>query len=145
MPAPVNPNRSELDQQQILQRAFDESTDRLRTDGTFTGTIIGEVSVEIDAADGDNIALSNSDGSKKVTVTTVGSKEALDIRVADGSVNVSNTLITEPFDYIAATYPSGTQEVYTYKLGGSGGTIVGIITVNYTDATKNTLSDVSVT
>ena len=43
MPAPVNPNRSELDQQQILQRAFDESTDRLRTDSTITGSFTGEI------------------------------------------------------------------------------------------------------
>ena len=45
-------------------------------------------------------------------------------------------------DYIVATYPSDTQEVYTYKIGGSAGTTVGTITVNYTTATKDVLSDV---
>lgn len=45
-------------------------------------------------------------------------------------------------DYIVATYPTSTQEVYTYKIGGSSGTIVGVITVNYTDATKDILSSV---
>lgn len=49
------------------------------------------------------------------------------------------------YDFIAATYPIATQEVYTYKLGGGGGSTVATITVNYTDATKNILSDVSKT
>lgn len=70
MPTPnLNPGQGNLDQTQILQRAFDETKDRLRTDGTFTGTIEAEVSVEIDAADGDNIALASGDGSKIVDVT----------------------------------------------------------------------------
>jgi len=46
-------------------------------------------------------------------------------------------------NYIGVTYPSDTQEVYTYKTGGSGGTTVGTITVNYTDATKEVLSNVT--
>jgi hypothetical protein len=47
------------------------------------------------------------------------------------------------YDFIAATYPSTTQEVYTYKTGGSGGTTVAVITVNYTTSTKDVLLDVS--
>lgn len=85
MPAPVNPNRSELDSTQILQRAFDESTDKLRVDSSVSVTgITGEVSVEVDAADGDNIAISNEDGSKQVTVTTIGSINALDVNITNG-------------------------------------------------------------
>lgn len=45
-------------------------------------------------------------------------------------------------DYIAATYPTTSQEVYTYRLGGVSGIVVGVITVNYTDATKEILSSV---
>lgn len=45
-------------------------------------------------------------------------------------------------DYIGVTYPITSQEVYTYKTGGASGTVVGIITVNYTDATKEILSSV---
>lgn len=48
-----------------------------------------------------------------------------------------------PFDYIAVTYPLTTREVYTYKTGGSGGATVATVTVNYTDATKSTLLNVS--
>lgn len=82
MPAPVNPNLGSLDQTQIMQRAFDETTDRLRTDAEVTGSFTGTIECEIDAASGDNIALANEDGSKKVTVTTVGAKEALDVNIA---------------------------------------------------------------
>lgn len=49
------------------------------------------------------------------------------------------------FDYIVATYPDTVTEVYTYKLGGSGGTTVATITVVYSDATKATLTSVTKT
>lgn len=55
---------------------------------------------------------------------------------------VNNSLIQSKFDYIAATYPTGTTEVYTYKLGGASGTVVGTITVTYTDSTKALVSSV---
>lgn len=54
-------------------------------------------------------------------------------------------LISNPYDYIAVTYPTATQEVYTFKTGGAGGTVVSTITVNYVDATKNQLLNVSKT
>lgn len=54
-------------------------------------------------------------------------------------------LVTEPFDYIAATYPTSSSEVYTYKTGGSGGTTVATITVVYTDSTKAVLTSVTKT
>lgn len=64
--------------------------------------------------------------------------------VVEGDINISNTLITDPFDYIGATYPDTSTEVYTYKLGGSGGTTVGVITVVYSDAvTKEIISSVT--
>jgi hypothetical protein len=52
------------------------------------------------------------------------------------TTSIGGSLVNEAFDYIAATYPLATQEVYTYKSGGSGGTTVATITVNYVDATK---------
>ncbi len=61
------------------------------------------------------------------------------------NVDVQNTLITQPFDYISATYPTTTQEVYVYKLGGSSGTLVGTITVNYTDTSKNFVLNIAKT
>lgn len=49
------------------------------------------------------------------------------------------------FDYVAATYPTGSSEVYTFKTGGSGGTTVAVVTVVYTDSTKANLSTVTKT
>lgn len=46
-------------------------------------------------------------------------------------------------DYIGITYPTSTSEVYTYKTGGSGGTIVLTVTVVYTDTSKENLSSVT--
>ena len=62
----------------------------------------------------------------------------------DGS-DVGMAFGLAPFDYIAATYPNATTEVYTYKTGGSGGTTVGTITVVYTDSTKEFISTVTKT
>lgn len=47
------------------------------------------------------------------------------------------------WDYLAVTYPSGTQEVYTFKTGGSGGSTVATATIDYVDSTKAQLLDVA--
>ena len=47
------------------------------------------------------------------------------------------------YDYIGVTYPIATQEVYIYKTGGSGGTTLATLTVDYTDATKENISSVT--
>lgn len=95
MPGPNAPYTN-LDQTQVMQRVFDEAQDRLRVEANVVvESVIGEVSVEIDAADGDNIALANADGSKKVTVTTDSGKNGLDtnvinpIKITDGTDNLS--------------------------------------------------------
>ena len=61
-----------------------------------------------------------------------------DLRVEQG-----NTLIPTAYDYFSISYAGATSDVYTYKTGGSGGTTVATITMNYTDATKNVLSSVA--
>jgi hypothetical protein len=53
------------------------------------------------------------------------------------------TLVDEAYDYIGATYPDGVTEVYTYKLGGSGGTTVATVTVVYTTTVKDVLTSVT--
>lgn len=55
----------------------------------------------------------------------------------------NSSLINFAWDYVVRTLPSATQEVYTYKTGGSGGTTVGTITINYTDSTLATITDVT--
>lgn len=47
------------------------------------------------------------------------------------------------YDYVGIAYPNGTTEVWTFKVGGSGGTTVGTLTLVYVDSTKNQLSSVT--
>lgn len=54
-------------------------------------------------------------------------------------------MLSEGYDYVAIAYPTSTQEIYTFKTGGSGGTTVATITINYTDATKANISNVAKT
>lgn len=92
MPEPVNPNRGNLDPTQILQRAFDELNDKIRVDSSISiNQITGEVSVELDAADGDNVAI--SDGTNQVTTTVDGSKVGLDVNVLNLPTSAGSPLI----------------------------------------------------
>lgn len=74
------------------------------------------------------------------TVTTTGSGTSPVTIVGTVPVTIENTLITDPYDYVAVTYPSGTTEVYSFKNGGSVGTNVGTITLTYLDSAKGSLS-----
>jgi len=77
--------------------------------------------------------------------STSSSSSGLIVVNPDGS-NIFNQMISSGYDYIGATYPDTSTEVYTYKTGGSGGTTVGVITVVYSDAvTKNILTSVTKT
>ena len=124
MPAPVNPNMGQLDSNQILQRGFDELTDRHRVDAQVTVTAIDtEVEVEVDAADGDNIAIANEDGSKKVTVTTIGSKEALDVNAVNLDITVNTPVISNISIPLLGTeqslvIPAGTKR-FNLKIRGN--------------------------
>lgn len=57
--------------------------------------------------------------------------------------SMGNLLEGISFDYIDASYPTISSEVYTYKTGGASGTTVATITVAYTDATKEFISSVT--
>jgi hypothetical protein len=84
-----------------------------------------------------NVA-NNPIGSYPVKVTREGAGAGV---VNVQHVNVDNIagLSLPEYDYFAVTYPLATQEVYTFKTGGSGGTTVATVTLNYTDATKEFL------
>ena len=58
-------------------------------------------------------------------------------------INVGS-LIKFDFDYYSVAYPIATQEVYTYRTGGASGSVVGTVTINYTDATKANVANASV-
>lgn len=48
------------------------------------------------------------------------------------------------YDYVTQTQ-SATQDVWVFKFGGSGGTTVATVTINYTDATKVVITNVAKT
>lgn len=52
-------------------------------------------------------------------------------------------LVKEAFDYIEASYPNATTEIFVYKEGGSGGTTVATVSITYTDGTKESISTVT--
>lgn len=54
-------------------------------------------------------------------------------------LKVSDVTRFGEYDRIDVTYPTGTQEVYTYSLAGVD---IGNITVNYTTVSKDVLSSV---
>jgi hypothetical protein len=56
---------------------------------------------------------------------------------------LNSSLVNVAYDYVAVTYPTSTQEVYTFNTGGSGGTTVATVTVNYTDSTKDFILNVA--
>lgn len=51
-------------------------------------------------------------------------------------------LVTQAYDYVSVAYPTTTTEVYSFKNGGSSGTLITTLTLTYTDTTKDNLSTV---
>lgn len=82
---PVGPNApyTSLDGNLILQRSFEESDDRLRVDAQVSVTL-GTVECIISAASGDNIAITNQDGTNPLEINN------------DGSINVNVVSTTVP-------------------------------------------------
>lgn len=54
-------------------------------------------------------------------------------------VGTKTGLVKVAYDYFVRTLPSATQELYTFKVGGSGGTTVATVTLNYSDSSLNTI------
>lgn len=70
-----------LDAPQVIRRVYDEPNNRIRVDAEVTAQI-GELDVHITAASGDNIAITNQDGTNPLVINP------------DGSIN-TNTTITD--------------------------------------------------
>lgn len=72
------------------------------------------------------------------TATRVGPKYAQDVYLRGGSVNQSGNweIAGIEYDYFELACPTTTREVWTFYTGGSGGTLVGTATLNFTDTTK---------
>lgn len=63
----------------------------------------------------------------------------------DGEVVVKTKLkglaVDREWDYFAVEYPTATKELYKFYTGGSGGTLQITIELNYTNSTKDVLSN----
>lgn len=81
----LNPTPSLLDPGQIIKRVFDKDNDAIRTDASVS--IVGDIQVDISAADGDNISLNSADGTMPVGVTAVGGQNGLDVNIIGGVVS----------------------------------------------------------
>lgn len=53
-----------------------------------------------------------------------------------------NLLQGVEWDYLSATYPTTSSEVYTFKKGGSSGVTTAVIEINYTDNSKANIDTV---
>ena len=78
---------------------------------------------------------SNPDYEVKVTASADGNIQHVNVD------NISSGFNLPEYDYFSVAYPTSTQEVYTFKTGGSSGTTVAVVTLNYTDSSKEFLSD----
>lgn len=89
---------SKLDANQVLQRAFDDTSEKLKVDASVSATI-GTVEVIIDAAGGDNIAITdptgtnalvpNPDGSVNANISIDQSTDS--VKVGDGTTAFTGT------------------------------------------------------
>lgn len=70
-------------------------------------------------------------------------KSAHDDSSSSLKIKSLNSLVPTGYDYISRTLTTSTRETYLFKSGGSGGTLVGTIVINYTDSTLAAISDVT--
>lgn len=109
-----------LDMPQVIKAIYDEPNNRIRVDAGATFNISGELEVAIDAASGDNIAI--SDG---VNTLDVNPDQSI-------NVHVLNELVTESFDTVQVTVQTvNGPGTVLYKTGGLAGTTQATLNIVY--------------
>lgn len=98
-----------LDSNQVIQAVYDEALNRLRVDIGANITLGGDLEVAIDAADGDNIAI--SDGTNTMSVNADGSIDVNIISGGGGTITVNLDAFTKlPADNVLSVgSEDGTQ------------------------------------
>jgi len=119
-------NYSSLDQNQIMQRAFDESSDALRVQ---TEAVVVANAMEVVISDTDD-SIRLGDGTNLTEVTL------------DGALKVSGGLVKEAFDYFSGAHTE-TTSTFVYKRGGAAGVVVATVTIAYTNADKNEIASLT--
>ncbi len=111
----------EQDRNSVLHEAVDRATYEEEPTMARRVVQVDKSGVKIDSVIG-------SDGKNRIAV--------------DAEVTVDNLqLLDKPYDSGTETYPSSTQEVVITFIGGLSGTPVQRVTLNYSDATKDSLTD----
>ena len=64
------------------------------------------------------------------------------VRVGLSPGTLGSLLQGVAWDYVEVSYPSSTQETFTFKSGGVSGTTTAVIEITYTDASKQNLANV---
>ena len=120
-------NYSSLDQNQIMQRAFDESADALRVQ---TEAVVVANAMEVVISDRDD-TIRLGDGTNLTQVNP------------DGSLRVSAGLVKQAFDYFSGSHTE-TTSTYVYKRGGSSGVTVATVNIVYTNTDKDEILSLTV-
>jgi hypothetical protein len=79
------------------------------------------------------------DADEHSTVNGRGAKKVVAIDGIGGGVGGAFNIPAN--DYFEVDYPTDSREIYTFYLGGSGGTLVGTLTINYTSNTKEDIAN----
>lgn len=90
----------------------------------------------------ENIEHDRSLGLKKVMPYGWNGSSATAMKVNSAGELMVSSLVPEKYDYLSLAQ-TATEDIWTYKTGGSGGSTVATITITFTDATKNTISNVA--
>ena len=85
---------------------------------------------------GTPVGVSNDGDERGALHTKIKNQDSEPIPIK--SINTS-VLMNVKWDSFSYQYPSSTQEIVNLYLGGLTGTLKAIITLNYTDTTKNFL------
>lgn len=125
-----------LDSNQVIQAVYDEGLNRLRVDIGANISLGGDLEVSIDAADGDNIAISdgtdtlqiNPDGSINVVFAPGNSIEITDgtdtLAVnPDGSINVvlsGSATVIETYNEVSSVLASVLTTIVSYTVINPG-------------------------
>ncbi len=139
----INPNRSNLDFSQCIQRAFNEDLDRIRVDAEISASIIAPPGLEVSiVATDDNIAIRNSNNNNELLINVNGSINSTQsgtwttgrtwtLSSGTDSVNIGNFPATVAVTQ--STSPWVVSGTVTANIGTTGGlaldsTVSGLLT-----------------
>lgn len=128
---------SKQDASQVLRLAFDDATQALRTTGTAAAeTTVVQPDGSMLHTTVDSSALPTGAATEAKQDDEITALNSIESTMSDFSAKTASALVSEPYDYQLLAYVAsgngvGEIETITYKLGGSSGTLVGVVTLGY--------------